>query len=158
MAHPRQRAAAPVPRTHCPQGHEYTEANTRVRLLRGRLHRDCIACDRAWRAANNPERYLAWAAANPEQVRALGRLQAVIRRARQADLPSTVTTAQLAETLEYYHHRCAYCLRVLTTFHWDHVIPVARGGGSTQDNLVPACPPCNLSKGTHLLWDVLRAA
>lgn len=33
--------------THCPQGHEYTEDNTRVRSSRGRyVSRECIACVR----------------------------------------------------------------------------------------------------------------
>lgn len=29
----------------------------------------------------------------------------------------------------------------------DHVIPVARGGTNDASNLVPACGPCNYSKG-----------
>lgn len=31
--------------------------------------------------------------------------------------------------------------------HADHVIPKARGGHDTMDNLQAACGPCNLSKG-----------
>jgi len=41
-------------RTHCPAGHEYTEANTKI-LRRPKKdgtpgeHRQCIACKKAWR-------------------------------------------------------------------------------------------------------------
>ena len=39
-------------KTHCPAGHPYDEANTRIHPdARGRLHRQCRACDRAaWHA------------------------------------------------------------------------------------------------------------
>lgn len=45
--------------------------------------------------------------------------------------------------------RCHYCGAetspdVLTL---DHVVPVARGGRSTQGNVVPCCPDCNRRKG-----------
>lgn len=32
----------------------------------------------------------------------------------------------------------------------DHVIPTTRGGSEEIDNKVPACPPCNASKGNRL--------
>ena len=32
--------------------------------------------------------------------------------------------------------------------HFDHVIPLSRGGASDVTNLVPACAECNLSKGS----------
>jgi 5-methylcytosine-specific restriction endonuclease McrA len=32
-------------------------------------------------------------------------------------------------------------------FVLDHIIPLARGGGHTIDNIQFLCPPCNLSKG-----------
>ena len=68
------------------------------------------------------------------------------------DLPNTITAEELAETLAYFHGRCAYCLRVLTEVCWDHMISITRDGGSTQDNLVPSCRPCNSSKGTKPMW------
>jgi hypothetical protein len=33
-------------KTHCPQGHPYTEENLRVRVVRGRAERRCVACAR----------------------------------------------------------------------------------------------------------------
>jgi 5-methylcytosine-specific restriction endonuclease McrA len=44
---------------------------------------------------------------------------------------------------------CVYCGEKGGTV--DHVIPLARGGAHTAENLVPACQRCNDSKGTHLV-------
>lgn len=35
----------------------------------------------------------------------------------------------------------------VNAFHVDHFIALANGGGDQDENLVAACPPCNLSKG-----------
>ncbi len=42
---------------------------------------------------------------------------------------------------------CAYC-GVSDDLQWEHIIPRSAGGPDTIDNLVLACPECNLSKGT----------
>ena len=44
---------------------------------------------------------------------------------------------------------CTYCPTKLTmeTATLDHIIPRSKGGGSTKDNLVLACKPCNSKKG-----------
>ncbi len=42
---------------------------------------------------------------------------------------------------------CQYCGRPTERPTIDHVIPRHRGGTSTWDNLVTACPACNLRKG-----------
>jgi 5-methylcytosine-specific restriction endonuclease McrA len=39
--------------------------------------------------------------------------------------------------------------------HVDHVIPLARGGNHTRDNLATACPTCNLRKSSRLDWESL---
>lgn len=46
-------------------------------------------------------------------------------------------------------HRCQYCGDVLPPRELtvDHVMPRSRGGGSTWENLVAACGPCNRAKG-----------
>lgn len=53
--------------------------------------------------------------------------------------------------------RCYYCGRIFkpADLTMDHQIPIARGGKSTQGNLVPACKDCN-NKKKYLLpseWD-----
>ena len=50
---------------------------------------------------------------------------------------------------EKWNHQCAYCgtkekHKELTL---DHVIPLAKMGTDDYFNLLPACRPCNLSKG-----------
>ncbi|MEU6633832.1 HNH endonuclease [Streptomyces parvus] len=46
-------------------------------------------------------------------------------------------------------YRCAYCGE--SAEHLDHVMPLSRGGTDTEDNMVPACAKCNLSKGAKTL-------
>jgi 5-methylcytosine-specific restriction endonuclease McrA len=43
---------------------------------------------------------------------------------------------------------CHYCERKFkrTELTMDHVVPIARGGTSTQGNIVPACAACNTEK------------
>jgi 5-methylcytosine-specific restriction endonuclease McrA len=46
-------------------------------------------------------------------------------------------------------YTCQYCLRQLPVreLTCDHVVPRAQGGGSSWENLVAACGPCNRRKG-----------
>ena len=52
---------------------------------------------------------------------------------------------------------CYYCGRKVgyANLTMDHVIPLARGGRSTKDNLVPCCKECNTKKKGSLPveWD-----
>lgn len=95
--------------------------------------------------------------ANPE-VNAIGRSR------RQARLRSNsmvrVRPRDLRDLLGQYGECCAYCRGPLDlvrgsrsprALHWDHVIPLARGGAHSKDNLVPACRSCNESKHTRLV-------
>lgn len=47
---------------------------------------------------------------------------------------------------------CYYCGRKFPyrQLTMDHLIPLARGGRSTKDNLVPSCKECNTRKKTLL--------
>lgn len=42
---------------------------------------------------------------------------------------------------------CRYCGNMDGPFQIDHVVAVAKGGATTQGNLVTACETCNLRKG-----------
>jgi len=46
-------------------------------------------------------------------------------------------------------HRCQYC-GSRTHLTIDHIIPRSRGGGSTWENIVTSCAPCNSRKGDRL--------
>lgn len=61
------------------------------------------------------------------------------------------------EILHRWCYRCCYCDRLAQ--HLDHVHPLSKGGEDVAKNIVPACAPCNLSKGAKTLaewvlsWD-----
>jgi 5-methylcytosine-specific restriction endonuclease McrA len=67
-------------------------------------------------------------------------------RARQKNLPSTLTPQQWDEILEKFDHRCVYCKCKSDDLQMEHSTPVTRNGGFTKENIVPACPVCNRRK------------
>ena len=71
------------------------------------------------------------------------------RRAQKKALPASLTASQWAAIKVAYRHRCAYCGTKESKRHpitMDHVIPLSKGGGTTPDNIVPACRSCNSAK------------
>jgi len=50
---------------------------------------------------------------------------------------------------------CSYCFNLADTV--DHIIPLVKGGTNFEENLTPACRPCNSSKAGRLIseWKVL---
>lgn len=78
-----------------------------------------------------------------------------VQRARDA---VRATPAQRGYTGEYQRNRtavlaasdgwCTWCHRWPATTV-DHVVPLAKGGTNDPDNLVPACKPCNYSRGSR---------
>lgn len=110
--------------------------------------------NRAKLAANNrryqerhPERVLAtkrsWCARNPAK-------SAEYDSRRRAHMLAVevndFTAAQWQETLAYFSHACAYCLRTDVPLTIEHMTPVSRGGSHTASNIIPACKSCNCSK------------
>lgn len=71
--------------------------------------------------------------------------QAALDRAKQKNLPATITFSDWLKTLQYFNWKCAYCqqnpYQVL-----DHFIPICLGGGSTRSNCVPICRQCDKHK------------
>lgn len=95
---------------------------------------------RQWRECHR-ERYLQQA-----------RLSASVRRARMRKNGAFLVTARdLTRLLNRFNHRCAYCSSLLVAIHWDHILPLARGGSHSVGNLAPACPSCNQAKSAMLL-------
>lgn len=52
----------------------------------------------------------------------------------------------------HYRNRCCYCGRHYPSseLNLDHVVPRSRGGLTDWSNIVTACIPCNLRKGSRL--------
>lgn len=90
--------------------------------------------------------------------RLMSRLGASKTRARWYGLRvDTITPADWNAILDYFGYRCAYCL-VGGPLQQDHIVPITKGGGTTIDNIVPACGRCNKKKGNRNLLHLLRAA
>ena len=70
------------------------------------------------------------------------------RRSREQNAESTLTPEQWSDILEQYNYSCFYCGATGVPLEIEHMIPLSRGGGLTEDNVVPACHSCNCSKKT----------
>lgn len=57
-------------------------------------------------------------------------------------------------------YTCVYCGAKGAKLQCDHVFPVARGGGNSEQNLVTACEPCNRAKRSRIVsideWRAVR--
>lgn len=73
------------------------------------------------------------------------RVRAQVFRAKQQGTEATLTLAEWLETINAFQGQCAYCqtspYEVL-----EHYLPIALGGGTTQENCLPACRSCNARK------------
>lgn len=97
----------------------------------------------------NKTKILARVAANQDNDRA--RLQQGKRRARKRQTAiRPITPDDLLRRYRVdFKRQCAYCDTFLywNQVNWDHVVPLAKGGSHSLENLVPSCQGCNLSKG-----------
>lgn len=80
-------------------------------------------------------------------------------RAKKYQVALDVITAyDLKKLLVQHGYRCWICTLPLVSVTWDHVQPVARGGGHVVSNLKPSCPWCNSRKGAlYPFTDDMRA-
>jgi len=97
-----------------------------------------------------------WRKQNPEKTKEKGRKGYVRRKHRKKAIAhvSTLTRDQYRALRKLGTH-CYYCGRYgsgskTKGMHLDHVIPLGDGPDSVE-NLVPACLPCNASKGNKPL-------
>lgn len=75
----------------------------------------------------------------------------VIRLTRYAPVPRQTATRRITRRAIFARDgwACQYC-DAKSDLTVDHVIPRAKGGGSTWDNVVACCAPCNRRKGDML--------
>ena len=124
---------------------------------------------REWRK-NNPEKareiQRKYRAAHPEIYRKASKKYSEanpeVKRATEAKRKATkrdnskfkISTKELKDL---YAGPCSYC-GASGEMTLDHVVPISRGGVHGVSNLVPACGPCNFSKGQKLLieWKIYK--
>ena len=80
------------------------------------------------------------------------------RRAERVGAPGTFDKWDVLSRLSRQKNLCHYCLQPLVFFgpekyQIDHFIPLSRGGSNYANNIVLACPGCNLSKGDKMPWE-----
>lgn len=93
-----------------------------------------------------------WRELNPERASLISRNGKGRRRARE--LGGSVTKADLSAILAEYGMHCHICdsdIESRADLHFDHVVPLARGGAHSPENLRPAHAKCNQSKGARLI-------
>lgn len=67
-------------------------------------------------------------------------------KARQRNLPATLTIRQWLRNCRLFEYKCAYC-KTGRFESLEHVVPLSMGGGTTADNCAPCCEACNLAHG-----------
>ena len=73
---------------------------------------------------------------------------------KQNSIPWLLIRKQVFERDGYI---CRYCGKHIDDPHCDHVIPLCKGGKTTLDNLVTACPHCNMSKDSRTPEEWMRS-
>lgn len=96
-----------------------------------------------------------WKSKNPDKVRAIKSSYKARRRSWEAD--DSDPTALVSEWVESQDKSCFYCKSDCTDeYHIDHFLPLSKGGKHKVDNLVIACPSCNLRKNAKYPWDFMQ--
>ena len=89
------------------------------------------------------ERGRRWRQENPDKVREYKRN----RRARKRGNGGRVTANEWESVLDRFNGKCAKCGSA-ENIHMDHVVPLAKGGRHSVDNVQPLCATCNMRKHT----------
>jgi hypothetical protein len=86
----------------------------------------------------------------PTKMSASRALYTLDRAMKERLLDRDFGTQHLRRALDYFSQAgvegCIYCGNKLVE-RWDHLVPVSLGGGTIVGNMVPACQPCDDSKG-----------
>lgn len=92
-----------------------------------------------------------WYKANPEKAR----LKCRRRYARKKNAEGSHTVADVLAQLEGQQHRCWWCRAKIhgKRYHVDHRIALANGGSDGPENIVIACPECNVRKSALMPWE-----
>jgi 5-methylcytosine-specific restriction endonuclease McrA len=114
-----------------------------------------LACQAVYRETHREQLSAARSAywkTNPD------RKNAAKQRRRASKVGAPHEPYERSEIFSRWNGSCAYC--DAPAQHLDHVHPISKGGADAPHNLVPACAPCNLSKGAKTLaeWSLTFGA
>ena len=128
--------------------------NTTKARLRNLVAKGCL------RASKHTNRGTAWRVVLPRQI--LGPLRQrkpLLRRIDTSALNCFIDPRARNAILRREGGYCFYCLRRITrkSAVLDHVVPRARGGGSSYRNLVASCRQCNSEKRTASAHKFVRS-
>ncbi len=115
------------------------------------------AASAVWRKAN-PERKkaidAAWHKANPEA----NRINGQNRRARKRANGGTLSKGLAAKLFKLQKGKCPCCKQPLgDKFHLDHIVPIAKGGSNTDDNIQLLRSRCNNQKHARDSIDFMQS-
>lgn len=71
---------------------------------------------------------------------------------RESNLPCTLTKKEWTAIKKSFRYRCCYCGNK-KPLQKEHFIPVVKGGGTTKENILPACWECNRSKNSRSFYE-----
>ena len=71
----------------------------------------------------------------------------VIRLGRMIKRPRPSVKLTKSEVFRRDHYTCQYCGEKAQELTIDHIIPRSKDGPHTWNNLITACPSCNIKKG-----------
>jgi len=120
----------------------------------------CESHYRRWERIERHDRYTAtrraWREANIAVVRERdSRAGARRRRQKQETAAEPVDYQAILAEFGMVCHLCGHVIASWKDLNFDHVIPLARGGPHTYDNIRPAHERCNKSKGAKLPEDFM---
>lgn len=117
--------------------------------------RECVSCGKAIVSGKRRCNQCEWIEA-PDREGRLQRSREAVARRRQNLIDLAVDGGITPEIRERIlaEPECAYCDQPPT--ETDHVWPLIAGGLDHESNVVPACTPCNRSKGPRFLTEWAR--
>lgn len=127
------------------------------------LHSWCKACFAAHQREAGPrerspeqrakavERLRRWREENPERVRLVAREAASRRRAPEGE---KVDYDRILERDGMVCHLCGEDIADRADLHFDHVLPLAKGGLHVESNIRPSHADCNLAKRDRIVESV----
>lgn len=88
-----------------------------------------------------------WKLANPHKVKSY--------RRKRHDQMEPIDNEDLIDKIDT--RKCYWCgCRLNGIFHYDHIIPISKGGRNIVANLAASCPTCNLSKHAKMPNDFIK--